>query len=100
MVVTGIYNYLMYYLFYNLFAHSKNLHSLLYLTSYKTSSFFRNNTIWKWWGVGGGGLGMRLESRSQKWTLKERYSLVEYRKLIFIELTIIVRHGMNLQSII
>ena len=47
MVVTGIYNYLMYYLFYNLFAHSKNLHSLLYLTSYKTSSFFRNNTIWK-----------------------------------------------------
>ena len=28
-------------------------------------------------GGGGGGLGMRLESRSQKWTLKERYSLVE-----------------------
>ena len=47
MVVTGIYNYLMDYLFYTLFAHCKNLHSLLYLTSYKTSSFFRNNTIWK-----------------------------------------------------
>lgn len=32
-IVGGIYNYFFHYPFHNLFAHSKYLHSLLYLTS-------------------------------------------------------------------
>ena len=47
MIVGSIYNYLFHYLFHNIFAHNKHLHSLPYLTSYKTSSLHRNNAMWE-----------------------------------------------------
>lgn len=39
LIVAGIYNYLFLYSFHDIFAHSKHLHSLLFVTFYKTTPY-------------------------------------------------------------
>ena len=46
-VRAGIHNHLFHYPSYNLFAHSKHFHSLLYFTSYKAIFLFKSNAMRK-----------------------------------------------------